>query len=121
MGNLVSDAGGDGNMRYDCLTLHVTSGGYNIEIASTDADTLVWIGNEVKNDRPSCRLTSMGQLTCSFSITGYEPLEVGWGLVKSLCEQGWEPFGTVRWEESWGLEFISLRRSAAGSANGDEK
>jgi hypothetical protein len=101
-------------MRYECLTLHVKAGGYIIEVASTDQESLSWIENEIRNDRPSCTLSSTGQLSCKFNVIGYEPLEVGWWLVKRLCEQGWEPFGNVRWEESWGLEFISFRRSIPG-------
>lgn len=105
------DMRGDSMPRYECLTLNVKAGGYTIDVACTNSDTLVWIGNQIRQDRPSCSLASEGHLSCSFRITGYEPLEVGWWLVKRLCEQGWQPFGTVRWEESWGLEFISLRKT----------
>ena len=98
-------------MRYGCTTLQVTAGGYSLEVSCTDPDVLHWIGQEILRDRPHCSLSSEAQLSCSFDISGHEPLEVGWWLVKLLCEDGWEPFGAVKWEESWGLEFISLRKS----------
>jgi hypothetical protein len=98
-------------MRYECITLYVSAGGYSIEVACTDPAVLGWIGLEIQRDRPSCSLSAKAQLSCTFDIVDYEPLDVGWWLVKRLCEEGWEPFGAVSWEESWGLEFISLRKS----------
>ena len=97
-------------MRFECITLHVTAGGYRISVASTNAEVLKWIRQEIQSSRPRCSISSEGQLNCAFDIANYEPLEVGWWLVKRLCDEGWEPFGTVGWEESWGLEFISLRK-----------
>jgi len=98
-------------MRYECTTLHVTSGGYRVDVSCTNPDVLAWIGQEIQNSRPECSLSSESHLSCTFDIVDYEPLEVGWWLVKRLCEQGWEPFGAVGWEDSWGLEFISLRKA----------
>ena len=98
-------------MQYECLTLHVTSGGYRFALACTNPAVLEWIETEIQSSRPYCSFSSGSQLSCTFDIVKYEPLEIGWWLVRSLCEQGWEPFGSVSWEESWGLEFISLRRS----------
>ncbi|HET6446785.1 MAG TPA: hypothetical protein VFI27_19635 [candidate division Zixibacteria bacterium] len=98
-------------MRYECITINVTAGGYRVEVACTDPSVLAWIENEIQIDRPYCSLASESQLSCKFDIVNYEPLEVGWWLVKKLCEQGWEPFGVVNWEEAWGLEFISLKKS----------
>jgi hypothetical protein len=102
---------------FDCLTIYTTSGGYGLHISSTNEDTLGRIRDLIAEKRPSCEISSRTQLACGFKISGYQPLEVGWWLVQQLCHRGWEPFGNVRWEEAWGLEFISLRRDNAQDSN----
>lgn len=102
--------------RFDCLTINVTSGGYGLEIAGTDETTLDWIGDQVQQEKPACEMSNKTQLSCRFRITGYQPLEVSWWIVQQLCHRGWEPFGNIRWEESWGLEFISLRKGTTVSS-----
>ena len=96
---------------YDCLAIYVTSGGYGLEISCTDEKTLNWIGDQIQQERPACDITNKTQLSCLFRIIGYQPPEIGWWIVQQLCHRGWEPFGNVRWEDSWGLEFITLRKA----------
>ena len=107
--------------RFDCLTIYTTSGGYGLQISSTDEPVLHWIGELLAKERPSCEITSQTHLACHFKISGYEPLEVGWWLVQQLCHEGWEPFGNVRWEEAWGLEFISMRRDNSRASIAEEE
>ena len=97
--------------RFDCLAMNVTSSGYRLDISSSDREALKWLADLIQKDKAGCQLAEDANLSCRFRIVGYKPLEIVWWIVQQLRHRGWEPFGSVRGEESWGLEFITLRRT----------
>jgi len=92
---------------YELVVMSI-QGSLDIEVICTNDDILNWITEEIKkigkckiHDRRASRI---------FSNCGYNQWEMGWSIIQQLCEQDWEPFGSVGYEKGYGVTFISLRR-----------